>query len=107
MFAVIREPGIVIAVQALDGISAAVLGILVPLVVADVVGGSGRFNLALGTVGTAVGIGAAMSTTLAGYAMDHFGGRFTFALLASVAACGLGLVWLMLPETRPEPIVPR
>jgi MFS family permease len=102
LFAVIREPGIVIAVQALDGISAAVLGILVPLVVADVVGGSGRFNLALGTVGTAVGIGAAMSTTLAGYAMDHFGGR-----LASVAACALGLVWLMLPETRPEPIVPR
>ena len=48
-----------------------------------------------------------MSTTLAGYAMDHFGGQFTFALLASVAACGLGLVWLMLPETRPEPIVPR
>ena len=104
LFAVIREPGIVIVVQALDGISAAVLGILVPLVIADVMGGSGRFNLALGTVGTAVGIGAAMSTTLAGYAMDHFGGQLTFALLASVAACGLGLVWLMLPETRPEPI---
>ena len=45
-----------------------------------------------------------MSTTLAGYAIDHFGGQFTFALLASVAACGLGLVWLMLPETRREPI---
>jgi hypothetical protein len=43
-----------------------------------------------------------MSTTLAGYAMDHFGGHVTFALLASVAACGLSLVWLMLPETRPE-----
>jgi MFS family permease len=104
LFAVIREPGIVIAVQALDGISAAVLGILVPLVVADVMGDSGQFSLALGTVGTAVGIGAAISTTLAGYAMDHFGGQFTFALLASVAACGLGLVWLMLPETGPEPI---
>ena len=100
LFAVIREAGIVIAVQALDGISAAVLGILVPLVVADVMGGSGRFNLALGTVGTAVGIGAAISTSLAGYAMDHFGGQFTFALLASVAACGLGFAWLMLPETR-------
>jgi MFS family permease len=106
LFAVIREPGIVIAVQALDGISAAVLGILVPLVVADIMGGSGRLNLALGTVGTAVGIGAAMSTTLAGYTMDHFGGQFTFTLLASVAACGLGMAWLMLPETRPEIIGP-
>jgi predicted MFS family arabinose efflux permease len=102
LFAVIRDPGVVIAVQALDGISAAVLGVLVPLVVADIMGGSGRFNLALGIVGTAVGIGAAMSTTLAGYAMDHFGGHVTFALLASVAACGLSLVWLMQPETRPE-----
>ena len=90
-----------IAIQALDGISAAVLGVLVPLVVADIMGGSGRFNLALGIVGTAVGVGAAMSTTLAGYAMDHFGGHLTFAFLASVAGCGLSLVWLMLPETRP------
>ena len=102
LFAVIRDPGVVIAVQALDGISAAVLGVLVPLVVADIMGGSGRFNLALGIVGTAVGVGAASSTTLAGYAMDHFGGHLTFALLASVAGCGLSLVWLMLPETRPE-----
>jgi len=102
LFAVIRDPGVVIAVQALDGISAAVLGVLVPLVVADIMGGSGRFNLALGIVGTAVGIGAALSTTLAGYAMDHFGGHLTFAFLASIAVCGLGLAWFMLPETCPN-----
>ena len=101
LFAVIRDPGVVIAVQALDGISAAVLGVLVPLVVADIMGGSGRFNLALGIVGTAVGIGAAMSTTLAGYAMDHLGSLLTFSLLASVAVCGLSLAGFMLPETRP------
>ena len=43
-----------------------------------------------------------MSTTLAGYAMDHFGGRVTFSLLTAVAVCGLSLAWLMLPETRPD-----
>jgi hypothetical protein len=91
----------VIAIQALDGISAAVLGVLVPLVVADIMRGSGRFNLALGIVGTAVGVGAAMSTTLAGYAMDHLGGLLTFSLLASVAVGGLSLAGFMLPETRP------
>ena len=47
-----------------------------------------------------------MSTSLAGYVMDHFGGQFTFELLASVAACGLGFAWLMLPETCFEPIGP-
>ena len=56
----------------------------------------------LGIVGSAVGIGAALSTTLAGYMMDRFGSSLTFWSLAAVAVCGLGLVWLLLPETRPD-----
>ena len=44
-----------IANQALDGITAAVLGVLTALVVADITGGTGRFNLAQGIVGTASG----------------------------------------------------
>jgi MFS family permease len=47
-----------------------------------------------------VGIGAALSTTLAGYAIDHFGRSVAFFGLASVAVCGLALLWLLLPETR-------
>ena len=42
------------------------------------------------------------STTLAGYASDHFGSQFAFLGLAAVAAAGLAAVWLLLPETRPE-----
>ena len=34
---------------------------LIPLIVADVAFGSGHFNLALGIVGTATGIGASLS----------------------------------------------
>jgi MFS family permease len=71
-------------------------------VVADITRGTGRFNLGLGIVGSAVGIGAALSTTLAGYAIDHFGSSVAFFSLASIAACGLALVWLLLPETRPD-----
>ncbi len=70
--------------------------------VADVMRGTGRFNLGLGIVGSAVGIGAALSTTLAGYMMDHFGSSLAFWCLAGVAAVGLGLVWLLLPETRAD-----
>ena len=47
-----------VAVQVLDGVSATVLAVLVPLIIADVTRGTGHFNLAQGTVGTAVGIGA-------------------------------------------------
>ena len=96
------SPYLVVAVQVLDGVCAAVLGVILPLVVADIMRGTGRFNLGLGIVGSAVGIGAALSTTLAGFMMDHFGSSLAFWSLAGVAVCGLALVWLLLPETRTE-----
>jgi MFS family permease len=99
LFAVVTDPYLIVAIQALDGVSAAVLGVVLPLVVADITRGTGRFNLGLGIVGSAVGIGAAFSTTLGGYAMDHFGRTLAFSSLATIAACGLALLWL-LPETR-------
>jgi predicted MFS family arabinose efflux permease len=103
LFALVSSPYLIVAVQLLDGVCAAVLGVVLPLVVADVMRGTGRFNLGLGVVGSAVGIGAALSTTFAGYILDHFGSGFAFWSLAAVAICGLGLVWLLLPETRPDP----
>jgi MFS family permease len=98
------DPYLLVAVQALDGISAAVLGVLVPLVIADTTRGTGHFNLAQGVVGAAVGIGAAFSTTLAGYLTDQFGSSTAFLGLASVASLGLVLVYLLMPETRPEKV---
>jgi MFS family permease len=103
LFAFVTDPYLVVAVQLLDGVCAATLGVVLPLVVADITRGTGRFNLGLGIVGSAVGIGAALSTTLAGYAMDHFGSSVAFFSLAFIGACGLALVALLLPETRPDP----
>ena len=84
------DPYLVIAVQLLDGISAAIFGILFALVVADITRDTGRFNLALGIVGSAIGIGASISTTFAGYLFDHFGHATTFLTLAGVAIGGSG-----------------
>jgi MFS family permease len=100
LFAVVSSPYLVVAVQLLDGVCATVLGVVLPLVVADITRGTGRFNLGLGVVGSAVGIGAALSTTLAGYTIDHFGSSIAFCSLAFIGACGMALVWLLLPETR-------
>ena len=88
-----------VAVQVLDGISAAVLAVMVPLIIADVTRGTGHFNLAQGTVGTAVGIGASFSTMLAGYTYDHFGMVSAFLSLAGVAATGFIAVLAFMPET--------
>jgi MFS family permease len=106
LFAYVNGSFPVVAVQILDGVCAAILGVILPLVVADITRGTGRFNLGLGIVGSAVGIGAALSTTLAGYASDHFGSSVAFFSLAFIAGCGLALVCL-LPETRPDPKQPQ
>jgi predicted MFS family arabinose efflux permease len=100
LFATVRDPYLLVAVQAFDGITAAVFSVMVPLIVADITFGSGHFNLAQGIVGTAVGIGASLSTVLAGYASDKFGSNVAFMGLAGVAALGLAMIWLVMPETR-------
>lgn len=100
LFAFLSEPYFLVAIQLLDGISAAVLGVLVPLIVADATRGTGRFNLAQGIVGTAIGIGASMSGLLAGYSADVLGSRPTFLLMSLAGLAGAALVWRYLPETR-------
>jgi MFS family permease len=101
LFAAVANPYLLVSVQILDGVAAAALGVMMPLIVADVTRGTGRFNLAQGIIGCAVGIGAALSTTLAGYLSDHFGSAVAFFGLAGIAAAGLTLAVTALPETRP------
>lgn len=101
IFALTSDPYFVVAAQILDGVSAAALAVLFPLIIADITRDTGRFNLALGIVGSAMGIGAAMSTTFAGYAFDHVGGMATFLGLAAIAAAGFAAVAALMPETRP------
>ena len=100
LFATVHDPYLLVAVQVFDGITAAVFSVMVPLIVADVAFGSGHFNLAQGIVGTAVGIGASLSTVLAGYVSDKFGSSVAFTGLAGIAALGLVMIWLVMPETR-------
>src|SRR6202790_2272930 len=73
LLAIGKDHYLFVAVQAFAGITAAVFSVMVPLVVADIAYGSGHFNLAQGIVGTATGIGASLSTVLAGYVSDKIG----------------------------------
>jgi MFS family permease len=102
LFAFISDPTLLMAVQILDGITASVFAVMVPLVVADLTRGTGRFNLGQGILGTATGIGASLSATLAGYLTDRFGSPAAFGSLAIIALAGFTLVWFMMPETRPS-----
>jgi predicted MFS family arabinose efflux permease len=98
-----HDPYMIVAVQLLDGISGAVLGVLVPLVLADIARGTGRFNFAQGIVGSATGVGAALSTIAAGYFADHFGMPTAFFGLAAAGVAGFLVLLAIMPETKPPP----
>jgi MFS family permease len=94
------SPYLLVPVQMLDGISAAVFGVMLPLIAADVAGGKGRYNLCIGFFGLAAGIGATLSTAVAGFVADKFGVNTSFFGLAAAGALAVALVWLAMPETR-------
>jgi MFS family permease len=89
-----------VAIQVLDGIAAAIFGVVSVLVIADLTKGTGRFNLTLGAVTTAVGIGAALSQSIAGGIVHRFGYHAGFLFLAAVAVGAFMLLWTAMPETR-------
>ena len=101
-FSATQNPTLLVAVQALDGVAGACFGIMVPLIVSDVAGRSGHFNLSLGAVGFGVGIGGTLSTPAAGWLADHFSTRLAFFALLAVGVLALLLVAFVMPETRPR-----
>ncbi len=103
MLAFVSSPVPFIAVQALDGLGAAAFGTVVPLVAADLTRGTNSFNLCLGLLGVATGIGASLSTALGGTLAERYGPDTAFLVLA---ACGSGAViaaYLAAPGRREMP----
>ncbi|MBR0654912.1 MFS transporter [Plastoroseomonas arctica] len=94
------NPYWLVGVQLLDGVGAGIFGALFPLIVADLTRGTGRFNVSQGAIATAQGIGAALSAGVAGVIVVGYGYGAAFLFLAGVAAGGLALFWLGMPETR-------
>ena len=90
-----------IGVQLLDGVGAGIFGALTPLVVADVMRGTGRYNVALGLAGTLQGIGASLSGLVTGEIVDHFGYSAAFLTSGAVACAALAALFLAMPETAP------
>ncbi len=89
-----------IAIQLLDGVANAIFGVVSILVVADRTRATGRFNLVQGSLATAVGLGAALSTTFGGKLIQHFSYRISFLSLGAIAALAFVLLWTAIPETR-------
>jgi predicted MFS family arabinose efflux permease len=89
-----------VAIQILDGVGAGIFGVVSVLVIADLTRGTGRFNLTLGAITTAVGIGAALSQVIAGSIAHRVGAHAGFLFLAGVAGLAFAILYFFMPETR-------
>ena len=101
LFAFSPGPEAVVVIEILDGVSATVLGLMLPLIAADLTQKTGHLNLAIGSFGLAVGLGATFSTTVAGWAADRMGAELAFLGLALVGGIATLLLAVAMPETRP------
>jgi len=100
LYPISDNPYWLVSVQLLDGVGAGIFGALFPLVVADLTRGTGHFNVSQGAIATATGIGAALSTGVAGFIVVKAGYDAAFLSLAAIAAIGLGLFAALMPETK-------
>jgi predicted MFS family arabinose efflux permease len=107
LLAVLPGPWLLVAGQSISGLSAAVFGVMMPLLAADLTLGSSHFNLCMGFLGLALYLGAAVSTTLSGAIADEAGMQVAFLALAAIGLIGVVAVWFAMPETRPASEVPK
>ena len=101
LFCFIDFPVGVVAVQLLDGVAAGIFGVISVLVAADLMRGTGRFNLAQGLVALSVGLGSGLSNLISGFVVQYFGYTSGFLLLSGVAVLALIFFAALMPETRP------
>ena len=90
---------LLVAIQTLDGVANSIFGVASAVLIADQTRGSGRFNLAMGGFGTVVGIGAALSNTVAGLITQHAGFHLSFLALAAIALLAFLVLLFFVPKT--------
>lgn len=78
--------------QILDGVGAGVSGVIVPVIVAFMLRGSGHINAGLALVLTCGGLGGALSGSAGGYFAEFYGYFSAYVFLGAVAGLGL-LLW--------------
>jgi MFS family permease len=99
---VTHNPGYLISLQALDGVAAALYGVLLTLVTADLAKGTGRFNFLQGAIQSSMGLGAFLSNLAFGFVAKTLGFNVSFLGLAGVAVAGGLLYQFRMPETKPD-----
>jgi MFS family permease len=89
-----------ISLQSLDGVAAAIYGVMLTVVAADLAKGTGRFNFLQGAVQSAMGLGGFLSNSFFGWIAKALSFNASFFGLAAAAAAGGILYYFKMPETQ-------
>ena len=101
LFAFTADPTLSVAIQTLDGLSGATLGVLTTLVIADLTKGTGRFNLAQALVATLSAVGASLSTSMSGLVVSRYGDMAGFLSVTAIGLIAVATLLVFMPETKP------
>ncbi|TEY02341.1 MFS transporter [Campylobacter sp. US33a] len=81
-------------VQILDGIGAGITGVILPIMVAKILLGSGHVNAGFSLVLISGGVGGALSAMIAGFIAQNYSFFYAYVFLAFIAFIGL-LFWTL------------
>ena len=101
-FSLFDSAPVLIAAQVLDGIAAGIWDVILPLFIATIAKGTGRYSATRGIVGTIQGIGGSLSNVGAGVVAVWVGYSGAFIFLGLFAVIAFGLVFL-LPKVARSP----
>ena len=91
-----------VAIQFLGGIGVGLFTALNPLLLSDLMRGTGRYNLAQGAIATVLSLGVSSSGLVTELIVGRFGYAAAFCTSAAVGAAALVLLWFIMPETQPD-----
>lgn len=97
------KPAWLIGLQVLGGVGTGLFTALTPLLLADVMQGTGRYNLSQGAIATLRGIGVTSSGFASEFAISRMGYGGVFIGCAAVGLAALLLLWWAMPETSQIP----
>lgn len=101
LYSLASTPGMLIALQTLDGVGAGIYGVAIVAMCADLTRGKGGFNTLCGMIATALCLGGVIGPLSSGFLVEHLGFVVAFDVFAGVAAIAAALFVFFMPETRP------
>jgi MFS family permease len=102
LFALTDERAWIICGQILDGLGGGLFDALLPLVLADIMRGTGRYNVSRGFISTVQGVGGSFSQVVAGFLVVQLGYETAFLGLAAIGVSALFVCVCAMPETNPR-----